>query len=245
MLHLPHRYLELDGPALDVAQRVVIVIHGMSSTALALKAGYPAPPNGSITKPYWHLPILRDGLPTVQERRREDVFRQLFAPVIDQARQELTAIIERMEDRPVGLFGFSIGGLIALWGALDNSRVTALVTVGGVSSLNYLPYYYPDYPWSDAAIQRQLTTYDVLPHAARLHDAALLICHGQRDDVAQWRWMQPLADQLQHSQSLARVQQFSHLQHRLWAQEPNEERDLQALREMADAWFVQHIATRT
>ncbi|PSR21795.1 MAG: hypothetical protein C7B45_09435 [Sulfobacillus acidophilus] len=241
MLDLPHHHVELDGPELDVTKPVVIVIPGMSTTPATLKAGYPAPPDHALTKLYWHLPIVREGSLAVQERRHTDVFRHLFAPVVDEARQELKTLVNALAGRPLGLFGFSIGGLIALWGALDNPEVTALVAVGGVPNLNYLQHYYPDYPWSDASIQAQLRTYDVLPHISRLpRRTAVLICHGARDEVAQWQWMQPFADHLQRHHRLAQVQQFLHLKHQLWADGPDEDRDLTELRTLADWWFVRY-----
>ncbi len=234
--------IEIDGPGLAQAQRVVIVIHGMSTTVEILKAGYPAPEDGSLTKIYWRLPVLREGAESLQRRRQEDVFRQLFASVVDESRAELKTLIQSLGKRPVGLFGFSIGSLIALFGAAENPEVGALVTVGGVPDLDYLQHYYPDYPWADPAIQTRRQSYAVSAHRERLASVPTLIMHGESDDVAKWEWMQDFAETLMAASPASRIQKFAHMRHRLSGETPEEQQDLDNLRHMADQWFVDHLA---
>lgn len=234
-------HIEIHGPELNEAQRVVIVIHGMSTTVETLKAGYPVPEDGSLTKVYWRLPILREGTESLQRRRHADVFRQLFARVVDESRTELKDLIRSLGKRPVGLFGFSIGSLIALWGAAENPEVGALVTVGGVPDLDYLQHYYPDYPWSDPAIQTQRQSYAVSGQIGRLASVPTLIMHGESDDVAKWEWMQAFAEALMAASPASQVQKFAHTRHRLSGETPAEQRDLDNLRDMADRWFVDHL----
>lgn len=243
MSALQNDFLEIEGPDLDVAQRLVIVIHGMSTTVSTLRTAYPAPLDGSITKLYWHLPILRQGVEAVRERRNADVFRRLFASVIDESRAELSEIMVELGNRPMGLFGFSIGGLLALWGAIDHSQVRAVVTIAGVPSLNYLPHYYPEYPWLDAVIQQQLASYDLVSQTQRLARLPVLVCHGDADEVAQWPWMQPFVEQLQQTNHQLEVHKFPHVQHRLLGDAPAESRELRLLLQSADDWFNRHLTS--
>lgn len=235
-----HSAIVIEGPPLERADRVVLVIHGMSTTVETLRAGYPAAPDGRLTKLYWHLPILRDGADLVRERRADDLFASLFGPVVDESRTELKDILAELTG-PVGLFGFSIGGLIALLGAADNAQVRAVVTMGGVPSLDYLRHYYPDYGWDRVPIQQQLASYNVLNQTEGLVDTPILLCHGDQDDVAHWEWMQPLADRLANVSPMSRSERFPHLHHRLKGQTPAEDADLSRLRMMSDGWFLSHL----
>ncbi len=235
------QFVEIRGPGLKDAQRVVIVIHGMSTTVESLQKGYPNV-DTTLTKVYWHLPVLRAGKAELQERRSRDVFRDLFGAVIDKSRHELTQLVRSLGDRPVGIFGFSIGSLVALWGALDNPSVRAVVTVGGVPSLDYLQHYYETYPWSQPEVQAKLETYDVTEHAHRFNGVPVLVCHGGEDAVAQWAWMKPFADALVRYSPASRVCQFPHMRHRLLGEDDLENQELETLRQMADTWFRQHLA---
>lgn len=234
----------VQGPALDRAERIVIVIHGMSTTIDTLQAGYPAPNDGSLTKIYWRLPILRDGLEARHARGEKDVFLTLFAPVVDESRSELKNLLHGLGERPVGLFGFSIGSLIAFWGAVDNPNVLALATVGGVADLDYLEHYYPDYPWADPAIAARRQSYAVSQHMDRLASIPSLIMHGDADNVAHWEWVKDFAEGLITASPSSRIQKFSHLKHRLQGETSEEQQDLADLRALADRWFVDHLPPR-
>nr|WP_243239653.1 dienelactone hydrolase family protein [Sulfobacillus harzensis] len=214
----------------------------MSTTVKTLQAGYPVPKDGSLTKVYWRLPVLREGTESVHARRADDIFLNLFASVVDDSRTELKHLLKSVGRRPVGLFGFSIGSLIALWGAVDNPQVGAVVTVGGVPSLDYLQHYYRNYPWSDASIAARLKSYAVSPHIDRLASVPTLLSHGDADDVAKWEWMQEFAETLMTVSPKSRIQKFPHMRHRLHAETPEEQRELEHLRKMADQWFVDHLS---
>lgn len=229
-----------EGPPLDEAQRVIIVIHGMSTTVETLRQGYPATPESGLTKLYWRLPVLREGADSVRRRRSDDAFDQLFTPVVDESRAELTHLLTQFEG-PVGLFGFSIGGLIALLGALDNTQVGAVVTMGGVPGLNYLQHYLPDYNWADETVKARLQSYNLLPRAQDLAAIPILLCHGEQDEVARWEWMGPFADALTMVNPASQVKHFAHLHHRLAGHSREELVDLEQLRSLADDWFRHHL----
>lgn len=231
----------VQGPALEQAERIVIVIHGMSTTVEMLQARYPAPSDGSLTKIYWRLPILREGVESCRARSGDDIFLRLFASVVDEARAELRELLFGIGERPVGLFGFSIGSLIAFWGAIDNPTVTALATVGGVADLDYLSHYYPDYPWSDSKILARRQSYAVSQHIARLASIPSLIMHGEADNVARWEWIADFAEALITASPSSRIQKFPHLKHRLQGETPEEQQDLTYLRALADRWFLDHL----
>lgn len=233
-------FIEVQGPALDKAERVVVVIHGMSTTVETLKQGYPAT-NDGITKVYWRLPVLREGADALKRRRDGDVLRDLFAPVVSESRSELKGLLADLGDKPVGLFGFSIGSLVALWGAVDNPGVRAVVTVGGVPNLGYLQHYYPTDDWDDVSVTDMLAQFDVCQRVGALSKVAILIMHGEADEVARWEWMQPLADALSRQSSHVQVQKFSHVRHRLWGEDPEEIQQLSHLRKLADRWYLKYL----
>lgn len=232
------QYAVVEGP-LGKNHRHVIVIHGMSTTAETLKEGYP--PSDGLTKIYWRLPILRESRANLMKRRDEDVFQSLFAAVLDESRRELGLIINELGEVPVGLFGFSIGSLVALWGSIDYPQVRAVVTMGGVPSLDYLMHYYPDYPWDSPDIQERLQSYDVSRNV-HLRDTALCIMHGAKDEVAKWEWMQNAASQWSnHPATTVEVRQFPHVQHRLMGEDLEEQTELATARRLADEWFVRYL----
>jgi alpha-beta hydrolase superfamily lysophospholipase len=235
---IPH--IVREGPPLDKADRVIVVIHGMSTTVDTLRTGYPATPESRLTKLYWRLPVLRDGAESIRQRRAQDPFYRLFSAVIDESRAELSSLLAQLNG-PVGLFGFSIGSLIALFGALDNPQAAAVATMGGVPSLDYLQHYLPDYDWTNDAVKNRLNSYDLVPVAGRFAHTPVLLCHGELDDVAHWEWMAPFAQRLLAVSPLSRVEKFAHLQHRLAGQTPDEQSELAALRALADDWFLEHV----
>ena len=195
---------------------VVIVIHGMSTTPEQLVEGWP-PVSDGLGRVYWRLPVLREGRDAVRARREDDLFRALFWPVVAEGRAELRRLVGQFAGRPVGLFGFSIGGFLSLLGAADDRRVGAAVAVGGVADLEYLLTYAPDYPdWQapDVVACRREASLSQAPE--RLLAVPTLILHGEADDVAQWRWMEPVARRLAEADADRHpVRTFPHIRHRL------------------------------
>ncbi|MCY0874949.1 MAG: prolyl oligopeptidase family serine peptidase [Firmicutes bacterium] len=229
---------------LETGHPVVIVIHGMSTTAETLRTGWPDHQRDGLTRVYWRLPVLRQERDTVIARQKEDVFRSLFWPVVHEARQELTQLIASLGRTKVGLFGFSIGGLISLWGALDNPQVAASVAVGGVPYLDYLLNYFPDYDWEAPDVKACREAIDLRSYVSTLAQKPTLVLHGLADEQAKWEWMKHFSDALLlHPQSRHDRRLYDHVQHRLTgASDVREEADLANLRETATNFFIQHLS---
>lgn len=228
---------------LESSQPVVIVIHGMSTTAETMRAGWPDTTSDGITRVYWRLPILREERTVVIARQQEDIFRSLFWPVVEEARRELTQLIAALRREAVGLFGFSIGGLISLWGALDNPEVKASVAVGGVPYLEYLLHYFPNYDWQSPDVKERRLAVDLSHHVVALAQRPTLVLHGLADDQAKWEWMQPFSDALLQQTGTRHARHvYSHVVHRLVADgHTQEETDLNALRRTATEWLTAHL----
>ena len=220
---------------------VVVVIHGMSTTPEMLRLGWPDA-DDSLARVYWRLPILREGREAVQARRERDLFRGLFAPVVAEARAELGRLVAAFAPRPVGLFGFSIGGLISLWGAADQPAVRAAVSVGGVPSLEYLLDFFPGYDWLAPDVLAERRRHDVGRALDRLAPKATLILHGERDDTAPYALIADVAERLSAMDGERhRLERFAHVRHRLVADDDAEAHDLERLREAASAFLSQAL----
>lgn len=226
---------------------IVIVIHGMSTTAETLRAGWPDPTEDGLDRIYWRLPVLREGREAVLARREEDLFRRLFWPVVDESRRELTRLIGALGARDIGLFGFSIGGLISLWGGLDNPQVKGCVAVGGVPYLEYLPVYYPEYDWAANDVQVARQAIDLRTRVRDLSAIPTLILHGLSDDQADWEWMRPFAEALSGAAPDDHTAQtYPLVRHRLTgADGPEEEAQLVSLRQTATDWLAARLGAHT
>lgn len=223
---------------LTTTDPVVIVIHGMSTTAETLRAGWPDDGDDGLARVYWRLPVLREGREAVAQRRQSDLFRNLFAPVVAQSRDELGRLVAAFAPRPVGLFGFSIGGLITLLGAADQRAVRAAVAIGAVPSLEYLVGFFPDYDWAAADVLAARREHNTDAHFERLASKATCILHGDADTTARWSLIAPTADRLAALDPERHAfERFEHVQHRLVSAEPDEERDLVRLRAAATSFL--------
>lgn len=218
---------------------LVVVLHGMSTTPEMMQAGWPD--DGSrheFDRLYWRLPVLREGGDALRRRRGDDLFLGLFSAVWSEVRAELGRLLDALGDRPIGLFGFSIGGFLALWGALDHPRVRAAVAVGGVPNFDYLTTYYPNYDWGREQVAAVRAGSDLLTRLGGLASTPTLILHGIQDDVARWEWMRPLAEALGTRDPERHPHQvLPHLRHRLAPQSPEEARDVAEVQQAAGAWF--------
>ena len=218
---------------------LVVVLHGMSTTPAMMQAGWPD--DGSeqgFDRLYWRLPVLREGREARRRRRDDDLFLELFAAVWSGVRAELGQLLDALGSRPIGLFGFSIGGFLALWGALDHPRVRAAVAVGGVPNFDYLATYYPDYDWDRKPVANVRAASDLLMRLDGLSRIPTLILHGIQDDVARWEWMAPFAEALGARDPERHPQQvLPNLRHRLAPESPEEARDVAAVQQAADTWF--------
>ena len=225
---------------------LVVVLHGMSTTPEMMQAGWPDDgprPSLSFDRVYWRLPVLREGGEALRRRRDDDLFLGLFAEVWSAVRGELPQLLNALGDRPIGLFGFSIGAFLALWGALDHERVKAVVSVGGVPNFDYLTSYYPEYPWEGQRVAGVRAESNLLTRVDGLAGTPTLILHGASDDVARWEWMRPLAEAL-GAQDAGRHPHrvLPHLHHRLVPQSPEEALDVTEVQQAADAWFQRWLA---
>lgn len=237
----------LQGPPVSEASYVVIVIHGMSTTANTMIEGFPMT-DDQVAKIYWRLPILREGRESLEARRREDLFLKLFVSVVEESRKELSALIRAIGRSRVGLFGFSIGSLIALWGALDNTEVGAVVAFGGVPNMDYLKYYYPEYDWQHPNVRRAAAGLDLTQRVGDLAKTPIFVSHGERDSVAWWEWMRPCAEALQAlAPNRVRMALYPHLHHRLGADAEGEEeaQELLTFRTEAEMWFRRWLDDRS
>jgi len=228
--------------ALTAKDPVVVFIHGMSTTTQTLRDAFPEADDG-LSRLYWRLPVLREGREAVQARRDDDPFRSLFLPVVEEGRAELARLVEALRPRPVALLGFSIGGLISLWGGADRPEVRGAVSIGGVPSLEYLLDFYPDYAWQrpDAVVARAAMNLERTPE--RLDPVPTLILHGLADPVAAWARMEPLARRLLAGDAARHpYHTFDNVQHRLAGEAPAERAELETLRSTASAWLRERLA---
>lgn len=234
-----------EGGALTGSGPVVIVIHGMSTTPEILEEGWP-PQDDGLARIYWRLPVLRDGRDASRRRREHDLFRDLFWPVVAEGRGELYRLVEALSPRPVGLFGFSIGGFLSLLGAADHRSVRGCVTVGGVPSLEYLLQYEPGYDWEAPDVVASRKEVNLAASPGRLVDVPTLILHGLSDDIAEWRHLEPLARRLAETRpELHPYRTFPAMRHRLVGQDADEERDLTVVRDLASGFLRERLGAGT
>ena len=223
---------------------VVIVIHGMSTTPEILEEGWP-PVDDGLGRIYWHLPVLREGREASRLRREHDPFRDLFWPVVAEGRAELRRLMGHLGTRPVGLFGFSIGGFLRLLGAADQRRVRAAVSVGGVPNLEYLLESYPDYEWGAPDVVASRNEVNLQDAPDRLVDVPTLILHGAEDDVAEWRWLRPLAEKLSEERPESHPYEIlPHLRHRITGLSDAEEEDWRKACAVANRFLLAHLTHR-
>jgi len=227
---------------LDSKRPLVIVLHGMSTTPETLAEGWPPTDSDGFDRLYWRLPVLREGREAVRARRDRDLFLELFAAVWSEVRAELSTLLASIGDRPVGLFGFSIGTFLSLWGAVDHPNLRAVAGVGGVPNFDYLLAYYPDYPWDQEAVAAVRRASNLLARLDAVSAVPSLILHGEHDDVARWEWMAPLAEALATRDASAHPYQvYPHLRHRLVPEGPDEARDVADVRQVTAAWFTRWL----
>jgi pimeloyl-ACP methyl ester carboxylesterase len=223
--------------ALQSGRPVVIVVHGMSFAPETLRREWPEAEDG-LERVYWRLPVLREGREAVAARHARDPFREVYAPVVAESREELGRLVAAFADRPVGLFGFSIGGLIALWGAADQPAVRAAVSVGGVPSLEYLAAFYPDYDWRQPDVVRERRRHDLSANLALLAGKATLILHGEEDEIIPWPLMAETARRLAESEpEMHPFALYPCVGHRLSGEGAAEEAELSRLKAQATAFL--------
>lgn len=202
-------------------------------------------------KAYLGLPLFSQRSVDVEDlmrRQMEDYVLQLLLPVVEQAVQELPKVVKELRSHcdlasnsPLGLFGFSAGGLAALLTLAESHLPIQAVVLAGVtkdlsaavatyerftqSSYQMLKKQYPrlkpEYEWSEES-EVARTRLDFVAHskgiAQREPLPAILFVHGAQDEAFNLNDMETLHDALKtqyqhnHPEKLS-MMVFQHLRH--------------------------------
>ena len=167
-------------------------------------------------KAYLGLPLFGQrsvGDENLMRRQMEDYVLKLLLPVVEQAVQELPKVVEELRSRcdldshsPLGLFGFSAGGLAALLTLVESQFPIQAVVLAGVTkelsaavaayerftqaSYEMLKQQYPklkpEYEWSKES-EAARTRLDFVAHSKGMTQRdplpAILFVHGAQDEV--------------------------------------------------------------
>jgi dienelactone hydrolase len=167
-------------------------------------------------KAYLGLPLFGQrsvGIEDLTRRQFEDYVLQLLLPVINQAMQELPSVVEGLRFRsdldsnnPLGLFGFSAGGLAALLTLTESQLpIQATVLVGITKDLSsavktyekftqsayemlkaQYPELKPEYVWSEES-QAAKTRLDFVTRSKEIAQReplpAILLMHSAQDEA--------------------------------------------------------------
>lgn len=203
-------------------------------------------------KAYLGLPLFGQrsvGAEELMRRQFEDYVLQLLLPVIDQAMRELPSVVEGLRSRcdldsnnPLGLFGFSAGGLAALLTLTESQLpIQATVLVGVTKDLSsavktyekftqsayeMLKEQYPDlkseYVWSEES-QAAKTRLDFVIRSKEIAQRdplpAILLMHGVQYEAFDLKDAEVLHNALKaqyertNSSERISMQVFQHLKH--------------------------------
>lgn len=235
-------------------KRAVLMVHGMRGSAPWLAGRLPLDECPQLLRVYVALPWLRDpGREKLREMGRDDPVRRIFAPVVRDGVRELGAVADAVLARGdvigdgFGLYGFSIGGLVALLGALADPRATAVAVTGTVPNFGYLRAMLPAYDWAQPGLAGELAPLDALPRAGELAPRALLVQHGTADTDADPKYMRAFAEAARPSYAgqpeRFRYQLYEGVKHDLAEADTEAGRaELERLRRDVAAWFAAHLA---
>lgn len=234
-------------------KRAVFLVHGMRGSAPWLAARLPLDDCPDLVRVYVALPWLREpGRDKLRQIGRADPVRRIYAAVVADGVRELGEAIAAVLGRPdvradaLGLYGFSIGGLVALLGALREPRAAAVVVTATVPNLDYLRDVLPDYDWSQPGLSAVTEPLDALRRAADFFPRALLVQHGTADTLAHPRHMRSFAQAVRPSYG-ERPEQFrctlyDGVKHDLReADSPTGLRELARLRGDVSGWFQRYL----
>ncbi|MBE9170408.1 hypothetical protein IQ238_23770 [Pleurocapsales cyanobacterium LEGE 06147] len=169
-----------------------------------------------VWKAYLGLPLFGQrsvGAEDLMRRQFEDYVLQLLLPVIDQAMQELPSVVAGLRSHcdldsnsPLGLFGFSAGGLAALLTLTESQLPIQAAVLAGVtkdlsaavttyekftkSAYETLKEQYPglkpEYTWSEES-QAAKTRLDFVTRSKEIAQReplpAILLMHGVQDEA--------------------------------------------------------------
>jgi dienelactone hydrolase len=182
-------------------KHAVFLIHGMRGSAPWLAGRLPLDECPGLLRVYVALPWLRDpGREALREVGRDDPVRKIFAAVVADGVRELSTVVDAVLARgdvagdAYGLYGFSIGGLVALLGALADPRAAAVAVTGTVPNLDYLRDMLKGYDWTQPGLATVTEPLDALRRAADFFPRALLVQHGTADNEADPRHMRAFVD---------------------------------------------------
>lgn len=202
-------------------------------------------------KAYLGLPLFGQRLVSVENlmrRQMEDYVLQLLLPVVEQAVQELPKVVEALRSRcnledtsPLGLLGFSAGGLAALLTLVESPLSIQAIVLAGVtkdlsaavatyerftqSSYEMLKEQYPglqwEYQWSKES-EAARNRLDFVAHSEEIVQRnplpAILFVHGAQDEAFKLEDVETLHDalesryQMNHPERLS-IKIFQHLKH--------------------------------
>lgn len=203
-------------------------------------------------KAYLGLPLFGQrsvGVEDLMRRQMEDYVLQLLLPVVEQAVQELPKVVKGLRSHcdlasnsPLGLFGFSAGGLAALLTLAESHLPIQAVVLAGVtkdlsaavatyerftqSSYEMLKEQYPrlkpEYEWSEES-EVVRTRLDFVAHSKGIAQRdplpAILFVHGAQDEAFNLDDVETLHDalktqyqQINHPEKLS-MMVFQHLRH--------------------------------
>ena len=227
-------------------KHAVFLIHGMRGSAPWLLGRLALNECPSLLRVYVALPWLRDpGREAMAERSREDPVRQFFAPVVADGVRELATVVDGVLARDdvggeaYGLYGFSIGGLVALLGSLADPRAAVVAVTGTVPSFEYLRERY-------TVADEVAGPLDALRRAAEFQPRALMVQHGTADTEAHPRFMAAFADAVRPTYAAQpdkfRYELYRGVRHDLAEADTDEGRaELARLRGDVGRWFTGHL----
>lgn len=203
-------------------------------------------------KAYLGLPLFGQrsaGVEDLMRRQMEDYVLQLLLPVLEQAVRELPNVVDGLRshchldnNNPLGLFGFSAGGLAALLTIVESQLPIQAVVLAGVTKdltaavatyeqftrsayetlKEQYPSLKPDYTWSEKSLAAKVRLDFVTRSqeiARRKPLPAILFVHGRQDEAFDVGDVEILNDslkreyqQINHSERLS-MQVFEHLRH--------------------------------
>ncbi len=234
-------------------KRAVFLVHGMRGSAPWLAGRLPLDDCPELLRVYIALPWLRDpGREALREMGRDDPVRRVFAPVVRDGVRELAEVVDAVLARGdvvgdrCGLYGFSIGGLVALLGALADARAAAVAVTGTVPNFGYLREMLRQYDWTQPGLDEELASLDALRRVGEFAPRALLVQHGTADADADPKFMRAFAEAVRPSYAgepdRFRYELYEGVKHDLAEADTEQGRaELSRLRRDVAAWFSRQL----
>lgn len=142
---------------------------------------------------YVDLPLHGERLvPDFRERYRRDPVHEFYQHAILGMAEELAGVIDDLLQRwpgltGLGVYGWSIGGMAGLLGALLEKRVQAVAAIAPPTNPEHLDR---RYPWDEQAPALK-PVFDLVAQAEEFYPTAVLLLHGLEDT-----WVLPESTEL-------------------------------------------------